>query len=426
MEDLLARMAPRNGRLARVQERAPVDPAASRPNEASEPSDESLEIDGHAVDEPRRHDGIEGAVRERLPLGAINSSDYISLDGCTIEQEEGGAFPPRACFFVGNGAIHVINCQHGDAAATFIRQRTIANTYQGLGEDVQLLYDIADHVPAWIDIVNSLVTAVGFNWLEVYEKWPRRIRVVNGDDLNADYSYGIWVSDAISKQTLVQATDAHQPYELEFGQTNSVFFKIRQSSEANIAVQVGTGVEDITHLPSGTITPSVQWDMIGNAFMRLRSTNNSVVLDGATGISLRFVGAESTKLFSLTSGQAQLLHRGQIFIDTKFISLSSAQAQIQHSSAVFIDTASGQLRTSAGAATTFQWDSTGIGFFGHATAGQQADVGALTDRTTGAADATVVDVGASFNRATLNNNFADLIAKINLLRDRLRAYGIMA
>ncbi len=150
------------------------------------------------------------------------------------------------------------------------------------------------------------------------------------------------------------------------------------------------------------------------------------MLDGATGISLRFVGAESTKLFSLTSGQAQLLHRGQIFIDTKFISLSSAQAQIQHSSAVFIDTASGQLRTSAGAATTFQWDSTGIGFFGHATAGQQADVGALTDRTTGAADATVVDVGASFNRATLNNNFADLIAKINLLRDRLRAYGIMA
>lgn len=74
-------------------------------------------------------------------------------------------------------------------------------------------------------------------------------------------------------------------------------------------------------------------------------------------------------------------------------------------------------------------------------AGQQAarDVGAgrpvnadvrpvnalLTDSTTGTADNTVVDVGAAFNQATLNNNFADLTAKINVLLQDLHDRGLM-
>lgn len=41
---------------------------------------------------------------------------------------------------------------------------------------------------------------------------------------------------------------------------------------------------------------------------------------------------------------------------------------------------------------------------------------ALTDSTTGTADATVVDVGGAFSQATLNNNFADLVAQVNALR----------
>lgn len=43
----------------------------------------------------------------------------------------------------------------------------------------------------------------------------------------------------------------------------------------------------------------------------------------------------------------------------------------------------------------------------------------LTDSSTGTADATVADVGGSFSQATLNNNFADLTAKINALIRRL-------
>lgn len=42
-------------------------------------------------------------------------------------------------------------------------------------------------------------------------------------------------------------------------------------------------------------------------------------------------------------------------------------------------------------------------------------VTALTDSTTGTADNTLADVGGSFSQATLNNNFADLAAKVNAL-----------
>lgn len=43
----------------------------------------------------------------------------------------------------------------------------------------------------------------------------------------------------------------------------------------------------------------------------------------------------------------------------------------------------------------------------------------LTDSTTGTADNTLADVGAAFSQATLNNNFADLAAKVNYLIRRL-------
>jgi hypothetical protein len=43
----------------------------------------------------------------------------------------------------------------------------------------------------------------------------------------------------------------------------------------------------------------------------------------------------------------------------------------------------------------------------------------LTDSTTGTANDALTDVGAAFNQATLNNNFADIAAKINYLIRRL-------
>lgn len=57
---------------------------------------------------------------------------------------------------------------------------------------------------------------------------------------------------------------------------------------------------------------------------------------------------------------------------------------------------------------------------------QGAAITSLTDSTTGTGDDTVVDVGASFSQATLNNNFADLIDKIEEILAALRTAGIIA
>ena len=74
----------------------------------------------------------------------------------------------------------------------------------------------------------------------------------------------------------------------------------------------------------------------------------------------------------------------------------------------------------------FSWSSSGIAYFGHALAGQVGDMGALTDSTTGTADGTVSDVGAAFSQSAINNNFKELVVKINLLRDFARTHGAMA
>lgn len=55
----------------------------------------------------------------------------------------------------------------------------------------------------------------------------------------------------------------------------------------------------------------------------------------------------------------------------------------------------------------------------------QTKIASLTDSTTGAANDTLTDVGAAFNQATLNNNFADVAAKINAILAALRANGIV-
>lgn len=50
---------------------------------------------------------------------------------------------------------------------------------------------------------------------------------------------------------------------------------------------------------------------------------------------------------------------------------------------------------------------------------QGGGVAELVDSTTGTADGTLADVGAAFSQTTLNNNFADLAAKVNYLIRRL-------
>lgn len=57
---------------------------------------------------------------------------------------------------------------------------------------------------------------------------------------------------------------------------------------------------------------------------------------------------------------------------------------------------------------------------------QAAAIVNLTDSTTGTANDTLTDVGGAFVQATLNNNFADIAAKINGILAALRGAGIIA
>lgn len=54
-----------------------------------------------------------------------------------------------------------------------------------------------------------------------------------------------------------------------------------------------------------------------------------------------------------------------------------------------------------------------------------ADAVADLAGTTGTADGTLADVGASFSQTTLNNNFRDLSAKVNELLAALRKANIV-
>lgn len=62
--------------------------------------------------------------------------------------------------------------------------------------------------------------------------------------------------------------------------------------------------------------------------------------------------------------------------------------------------------------TVWRFVSTGVAIVDF-DAGGGSSITALTDSSTGTANTTITDVGAAFNQATLNNNFADLAAIIN-------------
>jgi parallel beta-helix repeat protein len=70
---------------------------------------------------------------------------------------------------------------------------------------------------------------------------------------------------------------------------------------------------------------------------------------------------------------------------------------------------------------------TGLGFFGATAIAQPsgANQAALTNSTGGTRDGTLADVGATYNQATLNNNFTDLHVLVNEIRTALVNLGLM-
>lgn len=67
-----------------------------------------------------------------------------------------------------------------------------------------------------------------------------------------------------------------------------------------------------------------------------------------------------------------------------------------------------------------------LSFFAATAAVQVTDIVALTDSTGGTANNTLVAISGSGADAAINDNFADLAAKVNALRDFARTHGLMA
>jgi hypothetical protein len=82
--------------------------------------------------------------------------------------------------------------------------------------------------------------------------------------------------------------------------------------------------------------------------------------------------------------------------------------------------------TSVDVASAHVFTGTTVGLFSATPVAQQADIVALTDSSGGAANDTVVAISGSGADSDINDNFADLTAKVNAMRALLQAYGLMA
>jgi hypothetical protein len=94
------------------------------------------------------------------------------------------------------------------------------------------------------------------------------------------------------------------------------------------------------------------------------------------------------------------------------------------------DTISGALSivssTTGNAALTVAPDNSAVGFFGVTPATQAPALIPLTDRSTGSASNTIVDVGPLYSQGTLDSNFASLAAAVNSLIVALKRHGLMS
>ncbi len=175
------------------------------------------------------------------------------------------------------------------------------------------------------------------------------------------------------------------------------------------------------------------------------SANGSLgTFAGATSLTL---GSNGTACVWLTD--AGVASSGPVFPSTPYVQLAKVQtgptailqvvdARIAYRSiganTVFVakagDTISGPLQivAPAGGQPVVAIDPTAqtIGFFGVAGATQAPRLNPLVDGTGGTASDAVVDVGTAFSRATINNNFASIVAKVDALIATSKRHGLMS
>ncbi len=198
-------------------------------------------------------------------------------------------------------------------------------------------------------------------------------------------------------------------------------------------VQQLTGVSNAVAVPSatdlkwnGSSGPTVGTRDSGLGLnFKVRTANNSIAFED---------GSNVTAFFGWNSGNPFLSSFGTTFT----IDGGGANTPVRLNGTG----AGGYSALMHGGTFRVKADNTGLGFFGHTPAAQQADIGALTDNSGGTADNTIQalpnpadspatadalrdDLVANLIPA-LRNDIADLTEQCNALRAALRAYGLMA
>lgn len=139
---------------------------------------------------------------------------------------------------------------------------------------------------------------------------------------------------------------------------------------------------------------------------------------GATTYDLLLASAAGGSLLANPTGTNQVLFPNSAGVEVDGVLTADGGITMGDADNIVVNTSTG---TKIGTATSQKlslWNKTPIIQPAHADQAALAsqNQSALTDSTTGTADTTVADVGAAFSQATLNNNFADLIAQINNAR----------
>lgn len=153
-------------------------------------------------------------------------------------------------------------------------------------------------------------------------------------------------------------------------------------------------------------------------------------LTQVSGSSLHFTGqgVDQDAQLTLLTGDTDDTETARIQLDT---GVNRLNFEINPTAAVIGTAASATVPLEFVVDTdkVIEIDPTGSGqlaFFAATTVAQQANIGALTDSTGGTANATVAAVSGSGADATINDNFADLIAKVNALETLVENYGLTA
>lgn len=223
---------------------------------------------------------------------------------------------------------------------------------------------------------------------------------------------------------LVVYTDNATP--LKFATANTERIRILSTGEVGIGISTPVVLLHVQHPTAGTNVRIQEGAAAAGAYLSFIAS---------AGAGYGFIGDEGSLMgsganFALRADTGRALVIATNGANERVRILSGGQVLINKTT----QTNGGQLEVSGKVYGSGEFeidgdlnhDGTNVGLFGANPVGQAAAKANLTDSTGGAVDGTLVDVGAIFDQANINNNFADLADRVNHLMNIVRNLGAMA